>query len=132
VGSAALGVAHATSGITANVLTSRWPTAFSRATGSILTYKVHTAKRWNKGNSGADHNVRLHKGTVHRGRCFDLDATPQEGMIFHSAGQASVGWRVLGCASPKLRPNEKSCDPPARAVGQNWLTIARALKGWGL
>jgi hypothetical protein len=27
---------------------------------------------------------------------LDLDATPQEGMIFHSAGQASGGWRVLG------------------------------------
>jgi len=63
----ALGVAHATSGITANVLTLRLPTAFSRATSSVLTYKVHRAKRWNNGNSGADHNVRLHKGTVHRG-----------------------------------------------------------------
>jgi hypothetical protein len=27
---------------------------------------------------------------------FDLDATPQEGMIFYCAGQASGGWRVLG------------------------------------
>jgi hypothetical protein len=27
---------------------------------------------------------------------LDLDATPQEGMIFHCAGQASGGWRVLG------------------------------------
>ena len=70
-GWAALGVAHVTSGITANVLTSRWPTAFSRATSSILTYKVYRAKRWNNGNSGADHNVRLHKGTVHRGYADD-------------------------------------------------------------
>jgi hypothetical protein len=44
VGWVALGVAHVTSGITANVLTSRWPTAFSRATSSILTYKVHRAQ----------------------------------------------------------------------------------------
>lgn len=35
VGWAALGVAHVTSGITANVWTSRWPTGFSRATSSI-------------------------------------------------------------------------------------------------
>jgi len=26
---------------------------------------------------------------------LDLDATPQEGMIFHCAGQASGGWRVF-------------------------------------
>jgi hypothetical protein len=35
-------------------------------------------------------------------------------------------------ASPKLRPNERSCDPPARAAGQNYLTIGRALEGLGL
>ena len=40
------GVAHATSGIKANVLTA----ALSRATSSILTHKVRVAKRWNKGN----------------------------------------------------------------------------------
>ncbi len=46
--------------------------------------------------SGADHNVRLHKGTVHRVmKMLDLDATPQEGMIFHFAGQAYRGWRVF-------------------------------------
>jgi hypothetical protein len=27
---------------------------------------------------------------------LDLDAMPQEGGIFHCAGQASGGWRVLG------------------------------------
>jgi hypothetical protein len=58
----ALGVGRATSGITANALALLLPAAFSRATSSILTYKVHRAKRWNNGNSGADHNVRLHKG----------------------------------------------------------------------
>ena len=29
------------------------------------------------------------------------------------------------------RPNEKSCNPPPRAVGQNYLTIGRALKRLG-
>ena len=51
---AALGVAHATSGITANVLTLLLPPAppqtFLRATSSILTYKLRGAKRWNNGN----------------------------------------------------------------------------------
>jgi hypothetical protein len=32
--------------------------------------------------SGADHNFRL----------LNVDASPQEGMIFHCAGQASGGW----------------------------------------
>ena len=36
------------------------------------------------------------------------------------------------CASPKLRPSEKSCDPPARAAGQNYLTIGRALERLGV
>src|SRR5437660_2565716 len=54
-----------------------WPTAFSRATSSILTYKVHRAKRWNNGNSGADHNAKLHKGTVHRGYADALISTPR-------------------------------------------------------
>jgi hypothetical protein len=46
--------------------------------------------------SCADDNVRLHKGTVHRVmQMLDLDATPQEGMIPHCAGQASGGWRVF-------------------------------------
>ena len=35
------------------------------------------------------------------------------------------------CASPKPRPNEKSCAPPARAAGQNYLTIGRALERLG-
>jgi hypothetical protein len=39
---------------------------------------------------------------------------------------------LAGCASPKLRPNEKSCDPPARAAGQNYLTIGRALERLGV
>jgi hypothetical protein len=36
------------------------------------------------------------------------------------------------CASPKPRPNEKSCAPPARAAGQNYLTIGRALERLGV
>jgi hypothetical protein len=35
-------------------------------------------------------------------------------------------------ASPKLRPNEKSCDQPARAAGQNDWTIGRALERLGV
>jgi hypothetical protein len=46
--------------------------------------------------SGADHNVRLHKGTVHRGYAdADLDATPQEGMVFHCEVRLPFGWRVF-------------------------------------
>jgi hypothetical protein len=52
-------------------------------------------KEVKQGQSGADHNVRLHKGTVHNGRCLHLDVTPQEGMIFHCAGQASGESRVF-------------------------------------
>ena len=39
---------------------------------------------------------------------------------------------LIRCVSPKLRPNEKSCDPPARAAGQNYLTIGRALEKLGV
>ena len=46
---AALGVAHATCVTTANVLTLLLPTAFLRATSSILIYKVRGAKRWSNG-----------------------------------------------------------------------------------
>jgi hypothetical protein len=49
----ALGVGRATSGITANALALLLPAAFSRATSSILTYKVGRAKRWNYGNRAA-------------------------------------------------------------------------------
>ena len=35
-------------------------------------------------------------------------------------------------SSPKFRPNEKSCNPPARAAGQNYLTIGRALERLGV
>jgi len=44
-----LGVAHATRGTTANVLTLLLPTPFLRATSSILIYKVRGAKRWSNG-----------------------------------------------------------------------------------
>jgi len=60
-------VGHATTGITANVLALLLPAAFSRATSSILTYKMGGGKEVEQWQSGADHNVRLHKGTVHRG-----------------------------------------------------------------
>jgi hypothetical protein len=60
-------------GITANVLTLRW-------TNSILA------------RDQLNPYLRSTQGLC---RCFDLDATPQEAMIFHSAGQAFGGWRVL-------------------------------------
>jgi hypothetical protein len=45
------GIAHATTGITASVLTLLFaPHTLSRATSSVLTYKVRGAKRWNNGN----------------------------------------------------------------------------------
>jgi hypothetical protein len=62
VGSAALGVAHATSAITANVLT-------LRLANSILA------------------RVQLNPY---------LQGAQGKEVIFHSAGQASGGWRVLG------------------------------------
>ena len=77
MGSAALGVAHATSGITANVLTLRLANSILARDQLNPTYKVRRAKRWNNGNSGADHNVRLHKGTVHRGYADALISTPR-------------------------------------------------------
>jgi hypothetical protein len=41
--------------------------------------------------SGADPNVRLQKGTVHRViEMLGLDVTPQEGMIFDRAGRLPV------------------------------------------
>src|SRR2546427_7792335 len=53
---AALGVAHATSGITANVLTLLLPPPppqkFLPPTTPILTYKLRGAKRGNNGNRG--------------------------------------------------------------------------------
>ena len=62
------GVAHATTGITANVLTLLFAPQHSRARpAQFLTYKVRGAKRWNNGNRVPITNVRLHKGTVHRG-----------------------------------------------------------------
>jgi hypothetical protein len=92
---AALGVAHATSGITANVLTLLWPRSIL-ATSSILTYKVRRAKRWNNGNrvpiTMSGFTKEQYTGVM---QMLDLDATPQEGMIFHCAGQASGGWRVF-------------------------------------
>src|SRR5260370_27558246 len=41
-------------------------------------------------------------------------------------------WNKPWCASQKLRPNEKSCGPPARAAGQNYLTTGRALERLGV
>ena len=73
------------------------PQTFLRATSSILTYKVHRAKRWNNGNrvpiTMSDFTKEQYTEVT---QMLDFDATPQEGMIFHSAGQASGGWRVLG------------------------------------
>ena len=72
------------------------PAAFLRATSSILTYKVRRAKRWNNGNwvpiTMSDLKKEQYIGVM---QMLDLDATPQEGMTFHCACQASGGWRVF-------------------------------------
>ena len=62
---AALGVAHATSGITANVLTLLLPRSIF-ARDQLNPYlqgaQGKEVEQWQSG-----HNVRLHKGTVHKG-----------------------------------------------------------------
>ena len=114
---AALGVAHATSGITASVLTLLLPRG-SLARDQLNPYlQGAQAKEVEQWQSGADHNVRLHKeqytGVM---QMLDLDATPQEGMIFHCAGQTS-GWmaslRHLGFAG-RVRPVPTSGSSPNR------------------
>ena len=64
---AALGVAHATSGITASVLKLLLPRGIL-VRDQLNPYpqgaQVKEVEQW---QSGADHNVRLRKGTVHRG-----------------------------------------------------------------
>lgn len=63
----ALGAAHATSGITANVLTLLLPRSFLARDQLNPYLRGAQGKERNNRQSGADHNVRLHKGTVHRG-----------------------------------------------------------------
>jgi len=54
-----------------------------RATSSILTYKVRRAKTWNNGNrvpiTMSGFTKEQYIGVM---QMLDLDATPQEGMIF--------------------------------------------------
>jgi hypothetical protein len=85
----AYGVAHATSGITANVLTLLLPRSIL-ARDQLNPYPQGAGgKEVEQGQSHGDQNVRLRKGTVHRGyahgvmQMLDRDATPQEGMNFH-------------------------------------------------
>jgi hypothetical protein len=64
---AALGVAHATSGITASVLTLLLPRSIlarDQLNPYLQDAQGKAVEQW---QSGADHNVRLHKGAVHRG-----------------------------------------------------------------
>ncbi len=63
----ALGVAHATSGITANVLTLLLPRSILARDQLNPYVQGAQGKEVEQWQSGADHNVRLHKGTVHRG-----------------------------------------------------------------
>jgi hypothetical protein len=85
------------SGITANVLTLLFcPAAFLSATSSILTYKVRRAKRWNNGNrvpiTMSGFTKEQYIGVK---QMPDLDATPQEGMVFHCEARLPFGWRVF-------------------------------------
>lgn len=64
---AALGVEHATSGITANVLTLLLPRSVLARDQLNPYLQGAQGKEVEQWQSGADHNVRLHKGRVHRG-----------------------------------------------------------------
>ena len=63
---AALGVAHATSGITANVLTLLLPRSIPACNQLNPYLQGAQGKEVEQWQSGADHNVRLHKGSVKR------------------------------------------------------------------
>jgi hypothetical protein len=83
-----------------------WTLLLSRsilARGQLHPY-LHGAHAggWNNGKSGADHNVRL----------LNVDASPQEGMIFQFAGQASGGWWVF--EDLRVRPVPTSGSSPNR------------------
>ena len=66
----ALGVAHATSGVTANVLTLPLPRSILARDQLNPYLQGAQGKAVEQWQSGADHNVWLRKGTVHRG-CAD-------------------------------------------------------------
>ena len=72
--------------------------------------------------SGADHmsgfTKEQHIGVM---QMLDLDATPQEGMIFHCAGQASGGWRVFDIwdFAVRVRPLPEGSLSPLRNRGIN-------------
>jgi hypothetical protein len=61
---AALRVAHATSGITANVLTLLSPRSIPARNQLNPYLQGAQGKEVEQWQSGADHNVRLHKGSV--------------------------------------------------------------------
>ena len=63
---AVLGVALATSGITANVLTLLLPRSIFARDQLNPYLQGAQGKEVEQWQSGADHNVRLHKGTVHK------------------------------------------------------------------
>ena len=94
---AAFGVAHATSGITAMYCHYFCPPQhFCARLAQSLPTKVRRAKRWNNANrvpiTMSGFTKEQYIGVM---QMLDLDATPQEGMIFRCAGQASGGWRVF-------------------------------------
>ena len=62
-----LGVAHATSGITANLLTLLLPRSILARDQLNPYLQGAQGKDVEQWQSGADHNVRFHKGTVHGG-----------------------------------------------------------------
>ena len=72
------------------------PQHFCARLAQSLPTKVRRAKRWNNANrvpiTMSGFTKEQYIGVM---QMLDLDARPQEGMIFRCAGQASGGWRVF-------------------------------------
>jgi hypothetical protein len=80
---AALSIAQATSCTSGQCMDITFPTQHSRARpAQSLPTRCAEQGGGTMAKSGADHNFRL----------LNVDASPQEGMIFNCAGQASGGW----------------------------------------
>jgi hypothetical protein len=88
------GVAHATSGIKANVLTLLFAPQHCRARPAQSLPQSACGKEVEQGQSVPITTSGFTKEQYKR-QMLDLDAKPQEGMIFHSAGQDSCESRVF-------------------------------------
>ena len=94
---AALGAAHATRGITANVIDITLLPQHSRARpAQSIPTRCAGQRGWNNGNrvpiTISGFTKQQYTGVT---QMLDLDAMPQEGMIYYCTGQASGGWRVF-------------------------------------